>query len=550
MPHLAGSRLDEIRVEEDQVTLVVSLIRRTARCPVCGRRSRRVHSRYQRTLADLPWSARPVVLWVRVRRFRCSNRGCPRAIFAERLPHLGPVRARRTPAQRRALESIGFALGGAAGARLAGDLALPASRATLLRYIRAAPLPVSDTPRVLGVDDWAWRRGQRYGTILVDLEQRRPVDLLPDRTAESLTIWLREHPGIEVISRDRAGAYADGARQGAPEATQVADRFHLLANVGATLERVLGNKRSALSAAAAAVDQAATECATSTPVVPAVIAVTVPPRRTRTQQDQQARRAERLARYDAVVTLDKQGWSQSAISDHLGLERKTIRRYLRAEAFPERARPSVRPSILAPYEASLRERWTAGCHNAQTLWQEIRRQGFTGGAAIVRRHVAAWRTGPARRGRSAQQAPADGTACPPAPQPTRVLSPRQARWLLLRPEEDLDPEEQAYRVHLLDADAEIRGAHQLADDFGGLVRMRDRASFAAWLERAAASTLAELRSFAAGIRRDQAAVEAALSSEWSNGQTEGQINRLKYLKRQMFGRANFDLLRRRVLKAA
>jgi transposase len=548
---LTSLQLEEIRIDANQVTLVVHPTRRAAPCPLCGRRSQRVHSHYERRVADLPWSGRCVVLHIRVRRFRCSTPTCPRQTFAERLPQLGPPRCRRTAGQRRALEQIGGALGGAAGARLAQSLGLPASRATLLRLVRAAPCPEAPTPRVLGVDDWAWRRGQRCGSILVDLEQRRPVDLLPDRTAESLTAWLREHPGVEVISRDRGGAYAEGARQGAPDAVQVADRFHLLANVGDALERVLGSRRSALREGAAAVDRLTAESAAPGDELPAGAAVREPAHLTRTQRDKQARRAQRLARYEAVVALHQHGLSQCAISEHLDLERKTIRRYLRAESFPDWARPAARPTILAPYEAYLRSRWMAGCHNAATLWREIRQLGFPGGEAIVRRYVAAWRRRPARRGRAAQRPSAAAVgANSPAPQPTRVLSPRQARWLLLRSWDDLRPEEQAYRSQLLDTCPQIREASQLTADFGRLVRARDRPALSAWLERAQSSELPEFRSFAVGIRRDQPAVEAALSSDWSNGQTEGQINRLKCLKRQMYGRAKFDLLRQRVLRAA
>jgi transposase len=249
------------------------------------------------------------------------------------------------------------------------------------------------TPRVLGVDDWAWRRGQRYGTILVDLEQRRPIERLPDRSAAGVATWLREHPGVDFVSRDRAGAYADGVRLGAPDAIQVADRWHLLANIGGMLERTLGSQRAALQQAAAAVDRSLGE--TSPPSADAQAAVAPEgPRLTSVQQERQARRAERLARYEAVMARHQEGFSQVAISKRLGLGRKTIRRYLRADALPEQARPEGRPTLLAPYEAHLRSRWTAGCHNAFQLWQEIRRQGFPGQAAIVRRYVAPWRTQP------------------------------------------------------------------------------------------------------------------------------------------------------------
>jgi transposase len=550
MPHFAGLHVEQVTVADGVVQIDLHRTARTARCPVCRRRSRRVHSSYTRQIADLPITGCAVILRLRVRRFRCSASRCPRRIFAEQVPGLAGRYARRSVPLQAALQEIGFALGGRPGARLGGPLAMPASRATLLRLVRAAPMPPFETPRVLGVDDWAFRRGQRYGTILVDLERRRPVDLLPDRSGSGLATWLREHSGVEVISRDRGGAYADGARLGAPSAIQVADRFHVLANVGELLERVLASQRSALRQAAAAVDLELAEAAP--PDTEARLAApATPPGRTRAQEQQQSRRAQRLAQYEAVLALYQQGFSQVAISKQVGLGRKTVRRYLRSDAFPERSPSAPRPTMLAPYDQYLRSRWADGCHNAHELWQEIRSQGFPGHAAIVRQYLARWRPQPGRPGRPPRQAAEnDRSLRRPAPPPTRVLSPRQARWLLLRPWDALTPEEQMYRSALLDEYPPIREAQQLAADFGVLVRAKDRPALAIWFERAEASALPEIRSFATGLRRDQAAVEAAITSVWSNGQVEGQVNRLKALKRQMFGRAKLDLLRTRFLHAA
>jgi transposase len=252
LPHLGGLQFDTAVVNDQSVTLSLTATTPTVPCPRCEERAHAVHSRYTRTIADLPIGARRVRLQVHVRRFFCRNVACGRRIFCERLTSLAPAYRRQTDGLYHALQQIGLTLGGKAGARLATTLHMPTSWMTVLRRVRTLPPRTNPTPRVLGVDDWSWRRGRRWGTILVDLEQHRPVDLLPDRTAAALAAWLTAHPGVDIISRDRGGAYADGARQGAPHAVQVADRFHVVKNIGACFEQFLQRKRVDLRHAALA----------------------------------------------------------------------------------------------------------------------------------------------------------------------------------------------------------------------------------------------------------------------------------------------------------
>jgi transposase len=506
-----------------------------AACPLCGRRATRVQSRYLRTLADLPWQGAAVRVHLHIRRFWCDGRDCPRVIFAERVPELAAPYARRTARLAGVLTLVGFALGGEGGSRLLAALGMAASPDTVLRLVRSAPLPDAATPRVLGVDDFALRRGHTYGTLLVDLERHAPVELLPERTSAGFAAWLAERPGVEIISRDRGGAYAEGARQGAPDATQVADRWHLLKNIGDALERVLGRQREALRAAAAPppADPPPAAAPPDPPDSP------TPMHRAPAETPGDARR--RVLHREAHA-LRAEGLSLSATARRLGLTRTTVRKYLRASTVPVRAARRTQLGPLGRHEAYLRERWAAGCDNAAELWRELRAQGFPGSAGAVRRYLGTWRATPRSTGRQRR-----GSAGPPAPAPP---SPAQARWWLLRPPERRTARQQAYLDRLLADCPPIQAAATLAREFGRLIRERDLVALEPWLAQAEGSGLAEFAACAASLRLDEAAVAAALTHEWSAGQTEGQVTRLKLLKRQMFGRAKFDLLRRRVLHRA
>jgi transposase len=393
------------------------------------------------------------------------------------------------------------------------------------------------------VDDWALRKRQTYGTILVDLERRQPVELLSDRTAATFACWLQEHPGVEVIARDRSSAYAEGARHGAAAATQVADRFHVLQNLREALDQVFTTHHHALDAVNAEAGQQ------SVPLSDGTMAVPVPPPPTPARAEQQAaqRAAHRQARYDEVWTLHRQGWTVAAIAAQVGRSRRTIERYLRTPTWPIRQhRSHYGRSLLNPYKEYLLERWNAGCHTAIQLFRELQPQGYTGSYRRVAAYVSRVRQAqglPPRRQGLRQTLP---VVVEPASPP---LTPRRATWLVLRRETKRTEAEAQQLAQLREQHTEVAEAIDLAQDFIQLVRQRQPEHLDTWLERASASTLEAVQRFASGLRDDYAAVKAGMTLPWSTGPVEGHINRLKMLKRQMFGRAHLDLLSRRFLLA-
>jgi transposase len=530
----------------DHVTIEAGPCRCMAECPTCGSASWRVHSNYLRTLRDLPSHGRAVMILVSARRFRCLNVACARKTFAERLEDASAY-ARRTNRLGDLQRHLGLALGGEAGTRLAERVAVPISADTLLRMATstAGESPAA-TPRVLAVDDWAWRRGHRYGTILVDLERNQVVELLPDRQADTLAAWLRAHPGIKIVARDRAGAYADGIRQGAPDAVQVADRWHLLRNLGDAVRAIVDRHHVDVRRVA---KQIAGEA------VVAVASVSGPPTDTAkpTAAEQRSRNAyaRRQARYEEAARLKTAGVSLKRIAALVGAERKTVRRWLRAARAPLWRKPR-RLGGLAPYQDHLDRRWAGGCRNAAQLWRELVTLGFAGKPGTVRQWATMAKVPmataigmPSEGGRRRKREPQAASA----PQTHAVTGePSSARQIArqLMTDDTLSQPEQNFVSRLLLHVPGLAECIAAAKRLNAVLRRKSKEALDLVLEDAGKTALG---SFVAGLRRDLGAVRAALELPWTTSPAEGQINRLKMLKRTMYGRAGFALLRARVLHA-
>jgi len=393
-----------------------------------------------------------------------------------------------------------------------------------------------------------YKRGLRYGTIICDLERHRPADLLPDRSADSVAAWLRAHPSVEVAARDRSGLYADGIARGAPQAVQVADRWHLVDNLADALEKFLLHKGARLQEAAAALVAASVEPSEARGPVDEMYRGkprTPRPQRglRRAEEESERRLAARRAKCEAVCDLHVKGATITDIARTVGVTRRTVYRYLN-DGPPHRRRPTTRGSrrVLERWEPYLLKRWTEGCHTATTLWAEIRARGFAHSVSNVQRFCAQLRgEGPPPRKLARAASPFASVRGPSA---------RRVASLLLQRPERRTAEQLAYLEYLRRADVSIAAADDLTQDFLRMVRERQGERLDAWIEATAGGEIAALRRFALGLRDDYDAVHAGLTLAHSNGQTEGFINKLKLTKRSMYGRGKADLLRQRMLRAA
>lgn len=542
LPDPTCLHLKLLDTSETAITAVVTTTSEDAECPLCHRRSARIHSRYVRAVADLPWMGCAVHLELHVRRFFCAAPECVRQIFTERLPTVIAPYARRTTRLTDVFTLIGFALGGEAGKRLAAGMGLFTSPDSLLRLIRAQPEEQAPTPRVLGVDDFSFCKRKSYGTILIDLERRVPIDILPDREAATLEKWLKDHEGVEIISRDRGGPYAEGARLGAPNAQQVADRWHLLANLSEALKPFFNRKQAQLKA------------------------LVQPPTETFSEEEEKQLEAwyagqssytkkqraksdtyqqERVERYQKVHEMRAQGAELTLIAHQLGISRQTVHTYLKLEHPPARKTGKRSGSVIDPYKEYIVKRWNDGVRNAQQVYRELKEMGYPGSDQPVQRYFVQFRrTKDHRKFKQVDPAQETPVKAPPKRPPT---ASQVAHWITFKEDQRLEWQKK-YLTQLCEGDQEIQEANELILEFTSMLRERKGERFDAWLEKVEQQGISELRGFAQSLKKDYEAVKAGLTLVWSQGPVEGHVHRLKLLKRQAYGRASFQTLRKRVLR--
>jgi transposase len=554
LPLPDGLVLGQVKLDEAKLTVEVISTQPCARCPGCGTPSDAVHCQYQRTVHDVPCGGHKVVLLLRVRKFFCRVPSCPRKVFAERLPEFVQPWARVSNRLLEEIKAIGLSASAEVSERLTPQLGMPVKAPTLLRYLRTIPDPPRTKVISLGIDDFALRRGDTYGTILINAETGKPLDLLANRTTEAVTLWLVSHPEIQVVSRDRANGFAEAISQVLPHATQVADRYHLIHNLREHLQQLLDRKRTCLPVIEDTPVGAKEGNSDGKESSPAACPQTMPEtdelaHLVAAERKKLISRNKRLARYEEVMALHRQGVPQREIARQLHLSRNTVRRYISSPGFPERAqgarRWNARTNKLEPYLPYVREQWEAGNHNGAHLFRLIKARGYTGCESLLRLRLSEWRTElPTQRWPGTPRKPRLFTQ-----KKQRRLSSRAASFLMIVPPEKLMTKQKQQLDQMCQASSDLFMAYHVSQDFVTLLKERQADTLHEWLKCAKASRIAELKSFANGIYRDYAAVYAACSRPESNGITEGHVNRLKFLKRQMFGRANLDLLRIKVLHA-
>lgn len=506
--------------------LVFGVLAPNGICPDCGFHSRRRHGWRRRRLQDYPAHGNKVTVDLAICRWRCQAPACPRRTFSDQIASIAHPFARRTSRVGEIVSHLGHATGGRPAERLLHRLGLGVSDDTVLRHLKQCAHGAGEAPTVIGIDDWSWRKSQTYGTIIVDLERRVVIDILEDRDVVTCTDWLRRHPELEVISRDRCGLYAQAARQGAPQAKQVADRFHIVQNLRQAIEEQMNLHGRATGRALLSDADNITAAG-------------------RLLKSRLAHRTSREEIFTTIHALRNQGLSCSEIGRRTGFPRRSIAKWLQFETPPDRRRAALKRTSPWYFEKFLRQSWKDGIRTGSALFRLIQERGYEGSQTHLQRLLAGWR----RAEQQATDPKVEHAILKPVrdPETGHAISPVIAAALCVKPRGKLTPD-QVRKVDALKAGSPAFATmRSLAMRFNGIIRGRQADPLPAWIDDAIESNLAPIVRFARTLNRDLDAVTNAIEMPWSNGQAEGQINRLKTLKRAMYGRAGPELLRARML---
>jgi transposase len=502
--------------EDEKVLIYVKSKQLGSNCPLCNELSSRVHSYYARRIMDLPMVGCQTLLILNTRKFYCLNTNCIRKVFAERFSEHIINRKTVTKRLNEKFLKIASLMGGNGGVRICQLMNIPVSSSTLIRLIHQQPLEQSTVPKVLGIDDWAFKKGTRYGTIIVDLEKRKIIDLLPDREALSVEKWLKEHPGVEIVSRDRYSNFANGVKNASPSIKHVADRWHLLKNLGDAMQKALDRNVVSLKVA-----RQQKNIKTHKEIEPQPV-----------EENEINENGVIGKKFSQVKQMLLEGHSIKKIARDTGVTRITIRKWKSYDVLPPKRSPKMTNMHL--YDETVRKMLAENpTLETKDVLQKITEMGYKGSRSVGYENISKL------RGRKMTN-----TACS---LPSLFWVPPKSSNLFYIDKRRLSTEEKTFVNTICTESKEIKKAAKLIRKFKSMLKKKDSTLLKPWIENAISSNIKEIKGFAKGLLSDIEAIENGVKLPWSNGPVEGLVNKLKIIKRQMYGKASFELLRKRLV---
>lgn len=508
---------------QEEVCIYVQSRKRFGICPNCCSTSKKVHSYYTRRLNDLPVFGKPSRIYLRSRKFYCYTDECSLKVFAERFDsHFEPYKRRTFRLEAKVMQ-LGLSVGGKAAERISNILSIPVSDSTILRIIAKAALPKSEAATAVGVDDWAYKKRDKYGSILVNLHTGKVLDLLPDREEGSLRKWLREHPGIKVMTRDRYSNFQKAITAEAPQALQVTDRWHLLKNLGEAVQKLMVKQYSTINTTMADLQQQdkIKESVSVHPLLKVDASHDV--------LDDKIR----IKRFNQLKQLQGKGYSIRAMARHLGMHRQTVKKYLDMESLPRKSIGTG--NVVEQYFLYIKKRMGEEPGLLlKTLWCELKEQGYPGAYSTLADALKYYNIRIRKKAVLTRKLPTRAGA---------LFKPSTAAILFISGTDKLGFAQRKSIEGICKASETLKEAWRLSQSFRRMmVDKSGTSNLKQWIDQSIKSGISEMASFAKGLLTDYRAIENALSLNWSNGPVEGNVNRLKMIKRQMYGRAGFNYL--------